>query len=155
MRKSTITLLIILLTATVAMAVQKDNGDKKQWLKEMREYKHSFLAKDLELSRDQQNKFFPIYDKMDDELMKVNGETRDLEQKVADSDKPSDLEYDMAIQAIFDLKGKEAEIEGRYLDQFREILTKRQLFQLKNSERKFSMQMMRKHHQIKEKNKKQ
>lgn len=134
-----------------------DDRDMKQWMLEIREYKHDFIASKLDLSREQQNKFFPLYDKMNDEIQKVNSETRMLEKKIYDSpaESVSDLEYDMAIQALFDLKGKEAAIENQYLEQFKEILTKRQLFLLKGVERDFSMQMMRRHHQIKSKNKKQ
>lgn len=153
-------LFMLLFVATVVSAsaqAPQNERDMQQWLREVREYKHSFLAQKLDLSRDQQNKFFPIYDKMDDELAKLNAETRALEKKINDAPKGSvtDLEYDMAIQALFQLKAKEAEIENSYLDSFKGILSKEQLFKLKSCEKKFMMNMMRRHHEIKNKNKKQ
>lgn len=158
MNRFTILIFIIMLgIGKAAGQAPGEDREMRQWMKDIREYKHDFIAKKLDMSREQQNKFFPLYDKMDDEILKINTETRMLERKTYETPEESvtDLEYDMAIQAIYELKSKESAIENQYLEQFKEILTKRQLFLLKGAEKSFSMQMMRRHHQIKDKNKKQ
>ena len=82
---------------------------------------------------------FEVYDKMEAETDKIASETRDLERKISESnDDVSDLEYDTATDAMFELKIKEGEIEKSYLEKFRSILTKRQLFMLKSAERNFN-----------------
>lgn len=126
-----------------------------KWLKDVREFKHTYLAKELSLSREQQNKFFPIYDQMEDDINKLNQETRAIEREINEAPEESvtDLKYDMAIEALYNLKANEAEIENSYLEQFRNILSKRQIFLLKGAEKKFSLDMMKRHHQIRKKDK--
>lgn len=136
-------LLFLLLTCVFSsvdiFARGQEDVDKVKFIKEFREYKHRFLAKQLELSKEQENAFFEVYDMMEAETDKIASETRDLERKISESnDAVSDLEYDTATDAMFELKIKEGEIEKSYLEKFRSILTKRQLFMLKSAERNFN-----------------
>ena len=48
-------------SAVSAQAPLSEN-ERTRWLSEIREYKHEFLAKDLELTREQQREFFPLYE---------------------------------------------------------------------------------------------
>lgn len=148
-------ILALLLTVAAASAQQPQGErpqDKAEWLQQMRSAKHTFLTRELGLTTQQQSRFFAVYDKMDDELNKVNADTRALERRIADAGEGtvSDLEYDVATEALFNQRAKESEIELRYLPEFREILNKEQLFKLKEAERRFSMNMMRRHHQIRQ-----
>lgn len=156
MKKTIILLFAIMLSVTALHAQNPDNdaNNMTRWLNEMREYKHTFLTQQLELTREQQARFFAVYDKMEDEINKINSDTRAMQRRIASTDDNSvtDLEYDMAIQAQFEQKKKEAEIEERYLPELKEILTKKQLFNLKEAERRFSMRMMRRHHELRDKN---
>lgn len=156
MRQSLIITIILAIAVTVlpAAAQQPDKSERKQWFKELREYKHGYFTKELGLSREQQDQFFPLYDAMEDEITKLNNETRDMEQKVRESADASDLEYEKATEAIFDLKGKEYEIEKSYFSRFDSILSKKQMFLLKGTERQFSRELMRHHRRLKAADKK-
>ena len=74
---------------------------------EMRNFKHDFLAKDLDLSKEQQQEFFSAYDEMEDRINRLNSETRDLEQRVMSDDNASDVELDAAARAVYQLKNEE------------------------------------------------
>lgn len=122
---------------------EENTVDRQRFFKEMRDYKHRYLARELGLTKDQQNRFFPVYDEMEDETTKINDETRDLERRISESsDDVSDLEYDKATEALFDLKIHEGEIEKEYMNKFKDVLTKKQLFSLKSAERKFNRELM-------------
>ena len=127
-----------------AQTVDTDSIDRREtFMKEFRDYKHRFLTKELSLTRDQRDKFFPLYDQMEDETTTLNNETRQLERRIADSnEKITDLEYEKATEALFDLKIKEGEIEKSYLDRFAEILKPEQLFKLKGAERSFTNDLL-------------
>lgn len=127
---------------------QVKRGDRERFMTEMRNFKHDFLAKELDLSKDEQREFFPIYDRMEDEIGKLNDETRQLERKIEKDKNASDLELETATKAIVDQKGKEALIEGEYYEKFKSILSPRQLFNLKNAERKFNQELMRHHRRL-------
>ena len=148
-------LLFILITALIpSISFAQKKGDHKQWWKEMQEYKHDFIAKEIGLSDEQKEKFFPIYSEMEVATFKLNKETRQLEKKINDNKQGvSDIEYEKAAEALFELKAKEGAIEESYFDKFKAILTPEQLFKLKIAERKFTREVMKHHNRMKSKGK--
>lgn len=145
-----IVLIAIFLMPVAASAQQKAPAQsREQWFKEMREYKHQFLAKELGLTKAQEKQFYAVYDEMDDKLLEVGEETRALENKVKSAgDKATDVDYDRAIDAIISQKAKEGEIERTYMTKLKTILNKNQLFQLKAAERKFAKDIMKHHRRL-------
>ncbi len=141
-------LLLGLLAADMNAQSALSENDRSRWLSEIREYKHEFLAKDLELTREQQRDFFPLYDSMEDEVERINTETRALETKVSESKEASDLEIENASRTIFEQKRAEGQVEMTYFDKFKEILSPRQLLRLKNAERRFTQQLVKHHRRV-------
>lgn len=124
---------------------QKVAGDvRKTAISEMREFKHNFLKRELGLSREQEQPFFKAYDQMTDELIRIGEETRTLERKTISDANATDTEIESATRTIFEQKKKEGEIELKYLEEFKNILNKRQLLKLKDAERRFNRGLM--HH---------
>lgn len=139
--------IILAITALGSANAQADNGEQRdQWFKEVREYKHRYLAKELSLSREQEQNFFAIYDKAEDDVTKINNETRALERRIREQGSVTDLEYDQAIEALVDQKKKEYDIEHEAFDKYKAILSKKQLFMLKSVERQFTREVMKFHH---------
>ena len=103
---------------------------------ELRPYQREFISRELDLTKDQERRFFPIYEEMNDRIDSLNEETRELERRTIDTPDASDTELEAAAQAVFDLKQKEGRIEAEYFEKFKEILTPRQLLKLKSAERK-------------------
>ncbi|MBR6639614.1 MAG: hypothetical protein IKL35_04545 [Muribaculaceae bacterium] len=149
MKRLSILLLIISLFAqlsTIDAQQKRSKEERQQWFKEMREYKHNFLIKELDLDKEQQEAFFPIYDAMEDETFKLHHGTRKLQRDLSKKDADvTDIEYEKAAEALFELKYKEAQIELKYFEQFKNVLTKKQLFLLKKAEDKYTRHLMRQH----------
>ena len=141
-------LLLGLLAADMNAQSALSENDRSRWLSESREYKHEFQAKDLKLTREQQRDFFPPYDSMEDEVERINTETRALETKVSESKEASDLEIENASRTIFEQKRAEGQVEMTYFDKFKEILSPRQLLRLKNAERRFTQQLVKHHRRV-------
>ena len=110
----------------------------------MLDYKHDFIAEQTEMTQAQREKFMPLYEAMEKEIFAVNRTAREQARKVSGSPKVSDQEYANAARAMSQVKVKEGEIEGRYFEKFSKILSKKQLFQLKQAEIKFTRQMISK-----------
>lgn len=121
------------------------DADRQRWLAEIRQYKHEFLIKELELTDEQQGPFFQLYDQMEDEIEQLNSQTRALQQQVEANDQATDLEVTNAARTIFELKRAEGQIEMTYFDRFAKILTPRQLLNLKSAERKFTQHLVNHH----------
>lgn len=124
-----------------------DPAKRDNWFKEMRNNKHEFLIRELDLAPSQQADFFAIYDRMEDEIVSIGDATRKAEMAVANNPNPTDADYDKATDELFELKGREYLIEKEARAQFAKILTKRQLFKLKGAERKFFRALMKHHKQ--------
>lgn len=149
-------LFIIALAACAAFTMQAQppqpdlsGAQREKYVAEIRQYKHEYLAKELELTREQQREFFPVYDEMEDRMMKLNGETRDLERRTLDKANASETELSAAAQAVFSQRLKEGQIEMTYFEKFSKILNNRQILRLKNTERKFTQRLMKQHRRVK------
>lgn len=126
----------------------RENFEK--WFKEIREFKHKYMVRELGLKDNQKADFFRIIDKMEDECGEVNRNARDLEKEIRDKgDKATDADYEKASRVFFEQKQKEAEIELRAYDELKKVLTPEQLFKLKNADWKFSRGLMEKHKRLK------
>ncbi|MCC8175545.1 MAG: hypothetical protein LUC85_04725 [Bacteroidales bacterium] len=148
---------IITILALIAIALpvvaqkQADDAEREQWFKEVREYKHQFLAKELQLTKDQQKKFFTLYDEMEDENTRIANEAkREEEAVVAKGEKATDADYERASEILYDQKVKEGEVEKTYMKKFQNVLSKKQLFQLKGAERKFTRDLMKHHRRLRQ-----
>ena len=124
-----------------------DGKDRDEWFREMLELKHDYLAKELALTKEQQQKFFPVYDSRENETRRMFDQTRALEKSVRQKgDKATDAELLKATDAMYNVKTREAQIEKKYYTQFRKLLSPRQLFKLKRAERHFQRQMVKEHY---------
>lgn len=133
--------LIVSSTLPVAARKRLNDEERQRALTEMRNFKHTVLTRELDLRKDQQTKFFEIYDQMDDELFAIGEETRELERKTLNNAQASDTEINAASRALFEQKKREAEVELRYYDRMADVLTPRQLLKLKSAERRIAMTM--------------
>lgn len=139
---------IIAVVGGVSNANAETSSDRSEWLEQIRQYKRTYFAKELSLASDQQKRFFPLYEEMEDQLQHMDDEAKAMEARVSEAEEATDLEYDKAAEALYDQKIRQAELEREYMGKFRDILSARQLFELKGVERKFSREMMRQHHRL-------
>lgn len=156
MVKKIILIMIALMLLPIALLAQKPSArEREAWMKEMQQVKNEYIARKLELSDEQKTKFLPLYNRMDEEMRQVAEQAMKMERSVRKKGpQATDLEYEKAAEAQFELKGKENRIEMKYFNDFKTMLTPRQLFKLKKAERDFSRELMKKHNERKRDNKK-
>jgi len=139
---------VLIAICSIFAAYGQGRGDREQWMSEMTQYRHTFFTKELALDREQQDKFFPLYDEMEAQTSRLDEEARTMSRRIAQSEDATDMEYEKAAEAVYDTEVQKATIEREYLQKFKEILTPRQVFEIKNVERKFSRELMKQHHRI-------
>ena len=147
-------LILKLLVAIIALAPALDaaahggpgpkpDRARQEWFAKMRQCKHDFLSDELQLSEKQKSEFFPVYDQMEDELMRTEGEVRHQAHQIRrKGDSATEEEINASIDAQYQLGSRLYAIEQKYLPQLKEILTPQQLFRLKDAERKFQNKLM-------------
>ena len=137
-------LITLLLAIAIVTAASSQDKREAKWMDDMRQVKVEFVAKELNLTKQQKEKFTPIYDAMTRETGKLMRETRALEKSVRKKgNAATDLEYEKATEAMVECKGKECEIEKKYYGQLKTVLSKRQMFELPRAERKFARELMK------------
>lgn len=146
---SLLLLFIMAASCPTIFAQGQDNSNaqmRKKWMKEVRSYKYDFFTKELELTKEQQDAFFPEYEAMERAIFTANKEARDLEAKISAQKEPvSDAEYEAAALVLSKTKQKESEIELEYFEKFGKILSKKQLFLLKRAETRFTQNILNHH----------
>ncbi|MCM1520691.1 MAG: hypothetical protein NC098_07895 [Lachnoclostridium sp.] len=146
-------LLLLSLTLTIILAgndcLAKDrptSRERKTWNQEMQSVKTDYIARKLNLTDKQREEFIPLYMAMDNELRKINDETRAMQEEIKKKGKScTDLEYEKAAEAAVELKGRENEIEKSYFNKFKAILSAQQLFELRDAEQDFTKELMKQH----------
>ncbi len=137
---------VFMFSARIA-AQELNEEDRNRYVTQIRAYKHDYFVKELNLTKEQQNAFFELYDSMEDRIMDLGTETRVLE-KNALSENASPEETDAAVAALYSQKKLEGDIEQEYYEKYKKILTPRQMVMLKQAERKFTQKLMRQHRRI-------
>lgn len=137
--KQSIALIFILLASLTAGA----QSDRSKWANEMLEAKHKMIIEEVGLSPTQREQFMPLYEAMEREIFTTNRDARSLAASIEKKKNPSDSEYAQAAEALSSVKVREGEIEAKYFEKFSKILSKRQLFLLKQAENKFTRTMLR------------
>lgn len=147
MKRSFIIVVILSLAALSVSAQQRgrQKPDREKWFQELREWKHQFLTKEVELTEEQQPKFFAVYDAMQNEILAIHDGTRNMEKKLSLNKQASDLEYEKMAEALIEVKIKEGEIQKRYLDKMKTVISSRQLYKLQVAEKKFIRMLNRQH----------
>ena len=134
---------ILILVLAVASAATAQNGRTK-FATDMYQAKHEMIIEELGLTPTQQKQFMPLYEQMEREIYQVNRNARALANEVEKKKNPTDKDYEAAASALSNTRIQEGDIEAKYFDKFSKILTKKQLFQLKQAEMKFTREMLSK-----------
>lgn len=148
MRRHIFSLLMLFMTFVAVAssrypAMPDDKADRAKWMQDMQQAQNTFLAKELNLTDKQRADFLPLYNKMRKEIIDAANSARQKAKEVKDKgDSATDNDYDSATKAYLDFKAKEAEIVKAYYKKFSHILSKRQLYRLESSERKFDRMLM-------------
>ena len=134
--------MIVLLAFTATITAQGNNRSK--FSTDMYQAKHEMIIREVGLTQTQQKQFMPLYEQMEREIYQVNRNARALAAEVEKKKNPTDKDYEAAASALSNTRVQEGEIEAKYFEKFSKILSKRQLFLLKQAEAKFTREMLSK-----------
>jgi hypothetical protein len=139
--------LIILLTVAFSQGnfafAQENKAHQNKWMEEVRNFKHSFLIKETQMSDGQSKLFIPLYTEMEDKVYQANRNARQLEADLSrEKDEVSDEQYTAVAKALSDVTVIEGEIEKEYFKIFEKILSPKQMFLLKRAENRFAVEML-------------
>lgn len=144
-------LLLIVILTPLNMFADKPKGqhkggdkDRTEWFRKLKEAKHNFMIKELDLTEAQRADFFRLYDAKEAERHEAERKVRTLEKEIKKKGAATtEDDYDRAIAAQYQLNHELAKIESKYESEFRKVITKRQLYKLRHVEFEFQRKLMK------------
>lgn len=130
-----IPLLLILLLPGIIKA--QDKKDK------IEAAKIAFITQQLNLSPQEAEKFWPIYNEEQDKLDAIKARRREFKKVREDLDHATDKEIDMFLASEVALKQREAEIMKEYNEHFKKVLSPRKVAKLYKAEDDFKKELLK------------
>lgn len=125
------------LAATAVIVQAQPSGER------IKSLKISFITSELDLSPEEAQQFWPIYNQYDAEMMALEEEGRVLHQKYAGRFHDlSDTEAEEVIQSNLDREEQELELKRKYYDQLEEVVGSAKVLILMQAERKFRLRLL-------------
>lgn len=122
----------------------QQQGNQKGRMAEFFEQKRAYLIREVGMTQEETNKFFPLYDELQKEKFKLHREVRSKIKSIQTAgDAVSDKEYREGAHAMNELKLKEARLDDEYYHKFEKILSPQKLYKLQIAESNFGREMMR------------
>ena len=124
-------LFLAFLTTTVAVA-QPGKGKGRERVEAA---KVSFLTEKMSLTPEQAQKFWPLYNEMDDKRRELKRKSRVFRDE--DLESLSDAQLKQGLKDMMDFRQKELDLEKAYQDKFLTVISPRLLASLYRSEKEF------------------
>ena len=121
----------------------ESDADRKQRITEYKEKRKAYLAEKINLSEDQSNRFWPLYEEYNDKRMLLLHAFRQEMKEFKDLQSPSEKEYKVIVDSDLELKVKEVELMQEYYGKFRKTLTSEQTYNLMRAEDDFAREYVR------------
>lgn len=134
-------ILMLILTVILPMSAKKDGHKGNNRHKEVLEFKMKYLAQEMELTKEQQPRFFDLYAKMSNEKHAAYKSVRHLEKEIKNNPKASEADYRNLSTATENARRKEMEIDRRYEQEFTKFLTPKQIYKMREGEKTFRKKM--------------
>jgi len=102
----------------------------------------AFLTRYLDLSVEEAQKFWPVYNKMQDEIKVIINKEKDL-RSGKQIDKMTDEDLNKMINEHFDNEQKLLDIKKKYAEEFKKVLVLKKVALLADAENEFKREMIK------------
>lgn len=134
MKKSILTFVLLMNALVNTVNAQGEGkGDRKEKLEALR---IAFITKELALTTDEAEKFWPVYNQREAEQEEVRKQLRD-NHKGKNIDDMTDAEVEKLIEKQLELRQKELDIDKKYASKLKEVLPVKKVAKLPVAEKKF------------------
>jgi len=136
---------LLLLFAVSTIGLGQDNGEtKKERREKIEAQKIAFISKELSLTAEEAQLFWPLHNEYEAEIHAVRKERKKYHHELKRSEDISDDRAYELTELIFTLEKKESDVRLKYLVKFSEIVGKKKAAQLYMAEQMFKRELLRK-----------
>lgn len=134
---------LLALTGTSSLAQMDDMPPlTPERMKEIKAQKTAYLTTKLDLTSEEAQRFWPIYNEFDEAREKLRREMRDLHKSVRDQEL-TDARAREVITKSMDVRGRELDLEKSYNDRFIKSIGAVKTVQLVRAEHDFQREVIR------------
>ena len=143
--------IILLLTTSIFLIAQSTvfgqrNDEQKERWEKFRAEKVAFLTTNLDLTPEEAQKFWPVYNQMDQEKSSAQKKRHELERKVRDGGETlSNNEIVKLTREYVSTMEKEGNLNTKYNEEFLKILPPKKVLKLYKAEGEFRKYMFKKY----------
>ncbi len=136
--------LLLSVNISFIASAQSKEAEREARKDQFFQFRRDFMIEQIGLTGQECEKFFALYDKMEEEKWCIDKEARSFTRKISRSESPvTDIEYEKAAEAMLEKNEKIARIEREYYEQFKTILTSEKLFKFKRAQERLPRAMMK------------
>lgn len=118
-------------------------GNKEERKERIKAHKIAFISTELDLTTEEAEKFWPIYNEMEAELDEINEDKRATLKKMRDFEELSDDESYELTEKLFDYEAKENAIRKKYLSKFASVVGKKKAAKVFVAEERFKRELLK------------
>ncbi len=112
--------------------------------------KRDFIRQQANLSEEDANRFFPVYEELQDTIFRLNDKVQRATKRILRSkEKISDADYLAITKQRIDADATKAQIQAQYYEEFKKILSPKKLLLMYDADSRFSHEMIRRQEQRK------
>ena len=126
--------IFVLFCGIFSQSYAQAQGKKGEKIKKARQ---EYIKKRLNLTPDQDKKFWVVYEAYIDEHQEINKAKKQMRLEMP-SLTATDEQLNASIQEMLNLKQKEVDIEKTYITKFKAIISVRQLVEMYNASKDFN-----------------
>ena len=133
---------VLLLLLCVQFNLQAQRGKMKDKIESM---KIGFITQKLNLTSEEAQKFWPVYNKFSDDLQKLRSSTKDkLAEDLNELATMSDADAEKTLHEMLNYKISEAELIKKYATEFKKVLPIKKVVMLYKAENDFKRELLKK-----------
>ena len=142
MRPILLAVAYIALSVNIAFAQPDDDGDEK--FERLESAKIAFLTRELSLTPDEAQKFWPIFNEFAEKRKALKKQERANQETVrANFASLTDRELELALGKALEFEQKEVDLKKEYVNKFKTVLPVAKVVRLYGAEEKFKREVLR------------
>ena len=123
----------------------QDKNDRKERYERMQSRKIAFMSNKVELSPDQAQVFWPIYNKYNSEIRSVRDSSKNIRRNYTkNKSSMNNDELGQMIDVVLKNEQRYWEIKIKYVKEFYNIISNKQIIELHEAEESFKKELLRK-----------
>ncbi|PQB04602.1 hypothetical protein [Aureitalea marina] len=130
-------LMILLLLIGFSSLAQNGRGER------IRAYKTAFITDKLDLSSEEAERFWPVYNKYQDQLEEIRKEERqEISSVVSDLENLSEDEANYLIDKGLEYSKRRVDVQALMVDELRVVISPKKVLKLRRVEESFKREML-------------